>query len=108
IELHRSEDNGVRKIVQELRALIEERCVVLVAFKDEVFAVAQLEAAAEILGDPADQKRRMLFGMLENPGEHRCRRRFAMGYGDYQHFFAAHNFVVQKLWQLANWNALIK
>ena len=42
--------------MQELRALIEERGVVFVAFQDELSSGSQGEGAAEILRDPADQK----------------------------------------------------
>jgi hypothetical protein len=56
IEFHRGEDQGVRKVVQELRTLIEERGVVLVAFEDEMLAFAETETAAEIFRDTPDQE----------------------------------------------------
>ena len=44
IEFDRGENDGVRKVVQELRSLVEEGGVVLVAFEDEVLALAQTES----------------------------------------------------------------
>src|ERR1051326_2851925 len=44
IELHRSQNDAVGKIMQEFRAFIEEGGVVFVAFENEVLAVAELKA----------------------------------------------------------------
>ena len=51
--------DGIGKVVQELRALIEEGGVVLVAFEDEMLALPQLKAAAEIFRNAANQERRL-------------------------------------------------
>ena len=59
IELHRGQDDGVGKVVQEFRALVEKRGVVLVAFENEVLTRSQLKAAAEIFRNAADQERRL-------------------------------------------------
>src|SRR2546427_11704656 len=56
IEFHRGQDYAVREIVQELRAFIEKRGIVFVAFDYEVFPFSYLKAAAEIFRDSADQK----------------------------------------------------
>ena len=67
IELDRRQNDGVRKIVQELRAFVEESSIVFVAFQDEILPAAQLKAAAEILRDSADQERRLSSCDFENP-----------------------------------------
>jgi hypothetical protein len=46
-------------VVEELRRLVEERGVVLVALDDELRAGAIAEAAAEVLGEAADEQRRI-------------------------------------------------
>ena len=56
IELNRSEDDRVGKVVQEFRTLVEEGGIVLIAFEDEVLPLPELKTAAEIFGDAADQK----------------------------------------------------
>ena len=56
IELDRSQNDRVGKIVQELRSFVEESGVVFVAFEDEVLAGAEMKARTEILGDAADQE----------------------------------------------------
>src|SRR5579863_597396 len=68
VELDRSKDDGVRKIVQELRTFVEERCVIFVSLKNEVSALSQLKATAEVLRDAADEKRWLQSGRVENPG----------------------------------------
>ncbi len=70
VEFNRSENDRVGEVVQKFRALIEERGVVFVAFKNKVFAISQLKAAAEILGDAANQKGRLQTGLIENPCQH--------------------------------------
>ena len=66
IELDRREDRGVRAVVEELRALVEERGVVLVALDDEVLALAELLALAERDRHAADEQRRIAAGLLED------------------------------------------
>src|SRR5581483_5021940 len=58
IELHRAANDGIRKVVQELRSFVEEGGIVFIAFKNKVLALAQRETAAEVFRDPANQKRR--------------------------------------------------
>ena len=57
IEFDRSENDGVGKVVQEFRTLVEEGGVVLVAFEDEVLALAEMKARSEIFSNAADQER---------------------------------------------------
>src|SRR5271169_5115919 len=56
IKFNRRQDDGVRKVVQELWTLVEERSIVLIAFDDEVLPLSQLKAAAEVFRDSADQE----------------------------------------------------
>src|SRR5882762_3380408 len=70
VELHRSQNHRLRKVVQKLRPFVEKRGVVLVALNDEVFPLAEGKAASEILGDAADQERRIFARGLEYPGQH--------------------------------------
>src|SRR4029077_17439971 len=84
IELDRCEDYSVREVMQELWTLVEECRIVLIAFKDEVLALSQSKAGAEVFCNPSDQKRGVLPSHLKNPGEHGCCRGFPMrtGYND--------------------------
>jgi hypothetical protein len=52
------EDRGKRPVVHELRALVEERGVVLVRFDDEERVAAEPRARVEIGGHAADEKSR--------------------------------------------------
>ena len=70
IELNRSKNHGIGKVVQELRAFVEKGRIVFVPFDDEVLPRFQLKAAAEIFRNPADQKRRLKTCELEDPREH--------------------------------------
>src|SRR5262249_38815657 len=56
IEFDRGKDHRIRKVVQKLRPFVPERGIVLVAFDDEVFAIADTKAALEILRDATNQK----------------------------------------------------
>jgi hypothetical protein len=82
IELDVGHHRRPRQVVPHLRAFVEVRGVVLVGLDAEVFAVGQTEGRAEVLGDAADQKRRVEPGALEQPGEDRRRRRLAVRTGD--------------------------
>jgi len=94
--------------VQELRALVEERRVVLVAFEDEVLTIAEAKAASEVFGDAADQKRGLKCSGFENPRQHRGRGRFAVRSGNHQNVFADQEFIVQNLRQRAERNAFVE
>ena len=54
VELDRGENDGVGKVVQEFWSLVEEGRVLLVTFKDEVLALAEMKARSEIFGDASD------------------------------------------------------
>jgi len=108
IELDRGENDGVGKVVQEFRALVEECGVVLIAFEDEVFAITKMKTRTEIFGDASDQERRLQSGGVENPGKHGCGGRLPMSSGDDQHFFAPQEFVVEQLRQRTEWDALVE
>ena len=56
--------------MQEFGAFIEECGIVLVSFEDEMFALPQLEAAAEILCDAANQEGRLHPCGVKNPSQH--------------------------------------
>ena len=58
IELHVRQNQRVGKVVHELRTLVEEGRIVLVALQNEGLPLAKLKTGAEILRDAADQKRR--------------------------------------------------
>ncbi len=59
VELDMSENQRVRKVVQELGAFVEESRIVLVALHDESARGAQVKAGSEVLRDAADQERRL-------------------------------------------------
>ena len=80
--------------MQELRSLVEKCGIVLVAFKDEVFALANLETAPEIFGNPTDEKRRPGACDFEYLGEHGSGSRLAMGPGNHQHLFSNQELIV--------------
>jgi hypothetical protein len=94
--------------MQKLRTLVEERSVIFVAFEDEVFAVAEPEAATKVFGDASDQEGRLQTCGLEDPSKHRGCRRLAVGTGHYEHVFADEELIVQNLWQRTERNALVE
>src|SRR5882762_6323228 len=108
IEFHRGQDDRIGEIVEEFRPLVEERGVVLVPFKDEVFPLPKREARPEIFSNSADQKRWLLPRRLEDPGQHRRRGGLAMRSGNEQHLLPAQKFVMQDLRQRTEWNALVE
>ena len=85
VELEVVEDRGARPVVDELRALVEERGVVLVGLDHEERAVAEPRRHAEVQRHAADQEAGLEPGVLEDPGEHRRRRRLAVRAGDGEH-----------------------
>src|SRR5262249_9490613 len=72
------QNNQVGNVVQELRPFVEIGRVVFIAFDHEVIRVCDFETRAEILGYPADQKRRFESPDLHYPGHQRGRGRFAV------------------------------
>jgi hypothetical protein len=83
IVFERSEDQLIRVVVEELRALIEESGVVFVAFDDELFAAAKpVAAVAEIGSHAADEKIGSPPGDLKDPRKHGRRGRLTVRAGD--------------------------
>src|SRR3979411_855254 len=70
IKFNRSQDYRVGKVMQELRPLVEESRVVLIAFADELFALSQLKTAAKVFRHSADQERRLQSRCMKNPCKH--------------------------------------
>ena len=76
------EDRGARSVVDELRALVEERRVVFVSLDDEMRAAAEPRRDIEIAGHAADQKSRIEARVLEYPRQHARSGRLAVGTRD--------------------------
>ncbi len=99
VVLDAGDDADLGAVVPELRGLVEERGVVLVAFDHERRLAARLggighrqsraelaprwklERTLEILGKPTDEKTRLGARVLEDPCAHRAGRRLAVGAG---------------------------
>ncbi len=79
------EDRRARPVVHELRALVEERGVVLVGLDHEMTAAAEARADVEIERHAADQEAGIESRVLENPREHAAGRRLAVRAGDAEH-----------------------
>src|SRR5581483_4719306 len=72
-------DNGdVRQVLQELRGLVEERAVILVALDDEVAARSEPEASVEIRRDAADEHAWIGASRGQQPSGERRRRGLAV------------------------------
>ena len=70
VELDAREHRGSRPVVEELRALVEEGGVVLVALDDDPTAVSQPVVALEVLQrDPADHEGGVAPGGVQESGE---------------------------------------
>ena len=105
VELHMGQDRRVGKVVQELRPLVEERRVVLVAFEDEGLAYSlhhrpHHEAGAKVLRHAANQERRRKLrprarGNFIYPRQHAGRGRLAMRPGHHQRLAPRQKLVVQ-------------
>ena len=85
VEFEIVEYRGARPVVDELGALVEKGGVVFVGLDDEERAVGEPRGNAEIERHAADQEPRIQPGMIENPREHRRRRRLAVRAGDREH-----------------------
>ena len=68
------DDQRLRTVVDELRAPVEIRSIVLVGFNDEKRALPKAGRYTEVVGDAADQETRIKSSVLQNPRNHaRCR-----------------------------------
>src|SRR5271166_4422863 len=75
VKLDVVDHNGFRKIVQELRPLIEKRRVVFISFENEVLGIAERGALRQVFGDPTNQEARRGTSLPEQPchqGGRRC------------------------------------
>ena len=85
IELDVVDDGDVGQVLQELRGLVEEGAVVLVALDDEVAALPDPVAGAvlaEIARDAADEHARIDAAVRQQPAGQRRRGRLAVRAGD--------------------------
>ena len=97
VELDRGDDQRVGVVVEELRRLVEEGGVVLVALDHELGPGAVAEAAAEVLGQPADQQRRIA-PRLEQQRRHEARGGgLAVRAGDHHRVLAADRVLVERV-----------
>src|SRR5678815_3809510 len=80
----RSTGVHARRVMHEFRALVEERGVVFIGFDDEERRFPDARGNPEILRHAADQEAGLESRVLEYPGDHRSRRRFAVRAGDRQ------------------------
>ena len=107
------QNQRIRKVMKKLRPFVKKRRVVFVAFNDERARGPQLKAGRKILRHPADQKRRLPFGIplrrnLVNPGQHAGRCRLSMRTGNHQRFAPGEKFFVNQRRHGGEPNALVK
>src|SRR5205085_1900349 len=85
IELDVVDDGNVGQVLEELRRLVEEGAVVLVALDHEIAAMAHAiagSALAQVAGDAADEHARVEPAVRQQPAGERRGRRLAMSAGD--------------------------
>ena len=85
IELHVVDHGDVGEVLQELRRLVEEGAVVLIALDDEVASLAHpvaRSAFAEVQGDTPDEHAWIGARLREQPSSQRGRRRLAVRAGN--------------------------
>ncbi len=97
VEFEVVEDRRARPVVDEFRALVEERRVVLVGLDHEERAVRQSCGNREVDGHATDQESRFQSRVLKDPREHRRRRRLAVRAGNRQHPLVVQDVLVQPL-----------
>src|SRR5258706_15606610 len=78
IKLYVVQDCGPWPVMHKLRALVEERCVVLVRFDDKQVRQRQTRRDREVAWDAPDQETWSPARMLENPRKHRRSGRFSV------------------------------
>ena len=82
IELDVIHDHEFRQVVHKLRALVEKRAVVLIAFDYEMLRVLQARALPEILRNAANHVAGIEARLVHDPGQKRGRGRLSMRSGD--------------------------
>jgi hypothetical protein len=97
VELDVREHRGNGPVVQELRPLVEEGGVVLVALDDDPAAVSQPVVALEVLQDAADHEGGVAPGGVQDPGEEGRGRGLAVGARHHQGLPASHHKAVDGL-----------
>ena len=104
VELDVVDERDVGQILQELRGLVEEGAVVLVALDDELAPVAQPVARpllTEVQGDAADEHRWIVLRVCEQPAGERGGRRLAVRPGDDNRARAPEELLAYRLRQRA-------
>src|SRR5258706_14712124 len=83
--------------MNEFAALVEERCVVLVALDDKPLTFGKSRSLSEIVRDPPDQVAWIATIVLEDPCEQRGRRGLSVCASDNQRAFAANEVFFEQL-----------
>ena len=95
IELDIVDDGKFGQVVHELRPLIEICRVVFIAFDDEVLAVSNPKARAEILRHATNQKSRIQAAPIHHRGRNAGGGCFAMRAGNYERATTANEFLFE-------------
>ena len=72
------QDHALRPVMQELRALVEERRLVFVPLDDELVPPPEAEGAAEVLQHPSDEERGIAAARRQRPRHEPGGRRLAV------------------------------
>ncbi len=97
IEFEVVQDRGARPVVDELRALVEERRVVFVGLDHEEARIGEPRRYAEVQRHPADQEAGIHAGVFEQPRQHRRRGGLAVRAGHREHPFAVQHMFPEPL-----------
>ena len=97
VELQIVQDRGARPVVNELRALVEERRVVLVRLDGEERRVGEPRRDAEVHRHAADEEAGIELRVLEDPRRHGTGRRLAVRARDCKHPFATQHVLREPL-----------
>ena len=97
VKLEVVQDQRVRPVVHELRALVEECRVVLVGLNDETASATETCRYTEIRGNATDQEPGLETGMLEYPRQHARGRGLPVRSGNGEHLLAPEYVVGQPL-----------
>src|ERR1051326_1640659 len=93
IELDIVHDHQFGQVMNELRALVEKRSVVFVAFDHEIFGIVEPRTLTEIFWNSADQIARLFPALFHDPREQGGRGRFPVRAGDDEIVFRAKKMV---------------